>query len=303
MKSKTYFLLVSLFFLVLSMEFSFSQTQTISLLNPGWDYGKYKFTQFGSYGGFLWNNNASSDYGNGDDFCLFTYNNRDMTIKTGHGDNTPSNGNFIIFPTIGTGKVGIGLSNPSATLHVNGNIMSAYALISSLTISQQTYAMFSHKDRGSMYNYALLQAPWGETYINASSGWPIHFRINNNQPDKMTILPDGNIGIGTQSTFGYKLAVNGTIGAREVVVEETSAWPDYVFNNSYNLKTLNEVEQFISENGHLPEVPSVREVEENGVKLGEMNAMLLKKIEELTLYMIEQDKRIEELEKQTKNLN
>ncbi len=105
----------------------------------------------------------------------------------------------------------------------------------------------------------------------------------------------GNVGIGTSNTFGYKLAVNGTIGAKEVKVENTSAWPDYVFSDNYKLNDLNEIENFVKENKHLPDIPSAREVEENGIQLGEMDAKLLQKIEELTLYMIEQNKKTETL--------
>ena len=100
----------------------------------------------------------------------------------------------------------------------------------------------------------------------------------------------GNVGIGTTHTFGYKLAVNGVIGSTEVKVENTSAWPDFVFSDNYELQTLEEVEEHINEKGHLPEIPSEAEVSENGINLGEMNAKLLLKIEELTLYLIEQNK-------------
>ncbi len=107
---------------------------------------------------------------------------------------------------------------------------------------------------------------------------------------KNDLTLQGNVGIGTANTFGYKLAVNGTIGSTEVKVENTSSWPDFVFDNDYELPTLEEVEQHIAENGHLPEIPGEAEVAENGINLGEMNAKLLQKIEELTLYMIEQNK-------------
>ena len=72
-------------------------------------------------------------------------------------------------------------------------------------------------------------------------------------------------------------------------------WSDYVFQKDYSLPSLLEVEEFIGENGHLPGVPSENEVLENGVDLSEMNTILLKKIEELTLYVINQQKEIEKL--------
>ncbi len=117
--------------------------------------------------------------------------------------------------------------------------------------------------------------------------------------DLFMVKTNGNVGIGTSldnNPNNYKLAVNGTIGAKEIQVENTStAWPDYVFANDYRLKSLQEVETFIAANSHLPEVPSAAEVNENGIKLGEMDAVLLKKIEELTLYLIEMNKENEAL--------
>lgn len=112
----------------------------------------------------------------------------------------------------------------------------------------------------------------------------------------------GNVGIGTQNTFGYKLAVNGTIGAKEVKVEVTSPWPDFVFDKDYNLWTLCELDNYIQENKHLPGIPKADETYRQGIMLGEMNAKLLQKIEELTLYMIELNKENEQLKKRVEAL-
>lgn len=92
------------------------------------------------------------------------------------------------------------------------------------------------------------------------------------------------------------LEIDGKVRSEEVKVEVID-WPDYVFAQTYELRDLDEVETFINENHHLPEIPSEAEVKENGIELGEMNARLLQKIEELTLYLIEQNKKIESLEK------
>lgn len=94
----------------------------------------------------------------------------------------------------------------------------------------------------------------------------------------------------------WKLAVGGEIQAQKVVVQ-ISDWADYVFDENYNLATLEEVETFIKKHKHLPEIPSEKEVLENGVSLGEMNQLLLQKVEELTLYVIDLKKEIEELKK------
>ena len=91
----------------------------------------------------------------------------------------------------------------------------------------------------------------------------------------------GNVGIGT-TTPKEKLSVNGNIRAKEIKVE-TANWPDYVFAKDYALPSLKETEQHIQEKGHLPGIPSAQEVKSNGVDLGELNAKLLKKIEEMTL--------------------
>ena len=112
-----------------------------------------------------------------------------------------------------------------------------------------------------------------------------------------SFINGGKVGIGT-TTPTEKLEVNGIIRSKEVKVEATG-WPDYVFSPNYNLRSLEETETFIQENQHLPEIPAATEIEAEGLLLGEMNALLLKKIEELTLHTIEQHKLID----QQKQLN
>lgn len=97
----------------------------------------------------------------------------------------------------------------------------------------------------------------------------------------------------TENLDGWKLAVNGNIRAKEIKVE--TDWADFVFEKEYNLATLKEVESHIIKNGHLKDIPSASEVKKNGIYLGEMNSKLLQKIEELTLYTIQQQKEIERL--------
>jgi len=110
----------------------------------------------------------------------------------------------------------------------------------------------------------------------------------------------GNVGIGTMEPQ-EKLVVKGKILAEEIKVQAIN-WPDYVFKPEYQLPSLAETEQYILNNGHLPEVPKATEVEANGVSLGEMNKILLKKVEELTIHLIEKEKQlnavIERLDKQ-----
>ena len=110
-----------------------------------------------------------------------------------------------------------------------------------------------------------------------------------------------NVGIGT-AIPDEKLTVKGKIHTQEVRVDMAGALvPDYVFENDYKLKTLPEVEEYIKENKHLPEIPSAKEIEKNGLMLAEMNMALLKKMEEMTLYMIEQNKELKTLKEQIKN--
>ncbi len=139
--------------------------------------------------------------------------------------------------------------------------------------------------------------------------WTFDFRQPNgpntwNESEWINIMKidgiSGNIGIGT-TTPSEKLEVNGTIRTKEVKVESTP-WPDYVFSDTYQLNPLSEVSSYIRENHHLPGIPTAEEVAENGIKLGEMNAKLLEKIEELTLYLIEKDRVEKELIKRIENL-
>ena len=130
------------------------------------------------------------------------------------------------------------------------------------------------------------------------------FNLNTSSNNcSMIYCDEGNVGIGTEKTHGYRLAVAGDIVSKGVkVIAKQANWPDFVFEKEYNLKSLEETEQYISINKHLPEIPSEAEVIENGINLGEMDAKLLQKIEELTLYLIEQNKKNETQQKLIKEL-
>lgn len=109
----------------------------------------------------------------------------------------------------------------------------------------------------------------------------------------MHILPNGNVGVGVLSPSA-KLTVNGNILAKEIKVTNNIAVPDYVFEPDYALPSLSYVESYVKEHRHLPEIPSAKDIEEGGLDLGEMNLLLLKKVEELTLHLIEKNKEIGE---------
>jgi hypothetical protein len=104
-----------------------------------------------------------------------------------------------------------------------------------------------------------------------------------------------------KSSITFKIANNGGVYAKSVSVQ-TTGWPDYVFKKDYKLPELNYVKQYIDQKQHLPEMPSAREIEKDGMNVGEMNKLLLKKVEELTLYLIEKDKQVEDLQKRVAKL-
>ena len=202
------------------------------------------------------------------------------------------------------GNIGMGTSTPNERLQISGNL-----LLNSFSRGSESGIFFRegfNSTTNNKYNLSILSYDDGDgsadaLSINAYDG--IYFNTGSNTRNtQMYINGYGNVGVGTIVTGTHKLAVEGSIGAREISVE-VSGWSDFVFENSYKLPSLEEVEKHINDNGHLPEIPNETEVTENGINLGEMNAKLLQKIEELTLYLIEQNKenqdrriRIERLE-------
>lgn len=118
--------------------------------------------------------------------------------------------------------------------------------------------------------------------------------------DNISYTTNGRVGIGTNNPQA-KLSVNGNIIAKEIEVS-VDGWPDFVFEKDYSLLPLKEVAKYIQKNKHLPNIPSEKEVLKEGLNLGKMDALLLQKIEELTLYMIQQQKDIEFLKKENELL-
>ncbi len=116
-------------------------------------------------------------------------------------------------------------------------------------------------------------------------------RISANNVAVINIEPNGTVGIGTTNPAGYKLAVNGSIRAKELVVE--TGWADYVFNTEYKLRPLKDIEDFIALHHHLPNIPSAKDIQDNGLHVGEVQKKMMEKIEELTLYIIALNKEVE----------
>lgn len=212
------------------------------------------------------------------------------------------------FPT--TGNVGIGVANPADKLEILGDVLWSGYRSGNLQSAKIGHSGGNYGGIGynidfttttGLFNRPLLDF---SSYMEFTQGGFKFFGINNfstasninllgggqNLNLYAIITKDGNMGIGT-ATPAEKLAVNGNIRAKEIKVE-TSNWPDYVFNVDYQLPSLAETEIAIKNTGHLPGIPSASEVKANGVELGEMNAKLLQKIEELTLHLIEKDKQI-----------
>jgi hypothetical protein len=219
----------------------------------------------------------------------------------------------------GSGNVGIGTTTPGHRLEVNG--------------SMQVRGKFVHPyefrlDRETAFpgNGSIDENVWGNYYlvnkndnrgtrIGVANDFQTRAEIeirNHNSADgriflktsndggamqtRLAIEDDGKVGIGT-NTPSHKLAVNGTIRAKEVLVESQN-WPDFVFTDAYDLPTLDEVAAHVDAEGHLPGVPSAASAEANGVKVGAMQRTLLQKIEELTLYAIDREEEVQALRDQ-----
>ncbi len=241
---------------------------------------------------------------------LVTNSNGTFSIKNPSGDD-----HFVI----NGNRIGIGTNSPEELLDVDGDsefgtgtgVLKIKQGNLTFDGEERTYLIHDRgtnrkiglgiTDNGSVRNYIELFEG------NAPNNQYIDFGIQG--VSAMKINAEGKVAIGTTDFSGsHELRVEGSIGAREIKVE-ASSWSDFVFENDYKLRTLEEVEEHIAEKGHLPEIPSEAEVTENGINLGEMNAKLLQKIEELTLYLIEQNKelksanqKIEKLQKEVSAL-
>ncbi|MEQ8580633.1 MAG: tail fiber protein [Marinoscillum sp.] len=208
------------------------------------------------------------------------------------------------------GYVGIGTVNPIAALHTKsaavGTSVDDIKIGAKFEVGRQKLEFKSIRTaNGTEWKNTTLKL---QAIIDNTNHQSIDFVNDNNYLEHIDLYTgnqnfstrftyDGKVGIGT-TIPDSKLTVKGNIHANEVKVDLLVPGPDYVFDEDYELLSLNATKKYIAENRHLPEIPSAMTMEENGIDLGDMNIKLLKKIEELTLHLIEQNERVEKLEKQ-----
>ncbi|WP_299158700.1 hypothetical protein [uncultured Tenacibaculum sp.] len=200
------------------------------------------------------------------------------------------------------GYVGIGTTEPDSKLTINENSADTTNGVLSLTnLSGSVNDVVSMRFNAGGGASGTFLKHMRQGSSGADFGIFTSPTLTGASVERFRITKDGKVGIGTTTTGSHRLAVEGSIGAREIKVQATG-WSDFVFYNDYKLPTLKEVETHIKEKGHLKDIPSAAKVKKDGFFLGEMDAKLLQKIEELTLYTIQQEKKIKAQENELKKL-
>lgn len=193
-----------------------------------------------------------------------------------------------IFPA--NGNVGINSQNPQFPISMGNGL------------ANTKVALFDGNGTTTAYGFGV-QAYQFRIHVDSSAA-DFLFLDQAAGNELVRIKGTGQMGVGVSDIpAGFKMAVKGSLLCEEVRIRLATNWPDYVFAPTYKLKTLSDLEQYIQTNNHLPNVPSAADVDKKGgVDLGEMNVKLLEKIEELTLYVIEQHKITQELQREVMEL-
>lgn len=173
--------------------------------------------------------------------------------------------------------------------HHNANIY----LTPMSTYGDSSMVFFAENSTATYGMYWLYAGSGGDemeiwTYSSGSKIGP-HFKVKRGT---------GDVAIGDLYATGYKLSVSGKIICTELRVNDVTSWPDYVFKKGYPLMPVDKLEDYVEKNGHLPNVPAADEIESSGLEVGEMQRLMMEKIEELSLYIIQQQKEIQELRDQ-----
>ena len=194
------------------------------------------------------------------------------------------------------GNVSIGSTNPSAKLHI---VDAGNSGVTTLQLNNRVkFRGDGVINWGASADYGILSWDTGKTVVGGQSGKDLSLLAG--ASEKMIVKTNGNVGIGT-TTPNSKLSVAGEIHSKEVKVS-VNVGADFVFEDDYKLPSLEFVEKYVRKNNHLPEIASAKDMKENGIHLSEMSIKLLQKIEELTLYAIQQENKFKKQEKTNKEL-
>ncbi len=190
----------------------------------------------------------------------------------------------LIYGKFDTNTIGINTTKGLGALNISDltNDKTQLYLLPKSTGSEDSSSVFLAEDDNATYGMEIL-------YDGANNELEVlgHNDGTINGPHVKIRRDNGQVAIGKSYATGFRLSVDGKIACEEVLVDLEADWPDYVFQSDYELNSLNEVKQYINEKGHLPGVPSAKEIEDNGIVLGEMNRIQMEKIEELTLYILQ----------------